>query len=85
VDADTCTGCETCLDRCQVNAIKVEDGTARIDKAGCIGCGLGVSTCPAESISLVHKAKGDLSPIFPDPLSLVQAIGKDKGKAFPFE
>jgi NAD-dependent dihydropyrimidine dehydrogenase PreA subunit len=85
VDADTCTGCETCLDRCQVNAIKVEDGTARIDKVKCIGCGLCVSTCPAESISLVHKWKDDLPVIFPDPLALVQAIGKEKGKAFPFE
>ena len=85
VDADMCTGCESCLDRCQVNAIRVEDGTARVDKARCIGCGLCASSCPAEAISIVHKEKGDLSTIFPDPLALVQAIGKEKGKAFPFE
>ncbi len=85
VDAEMCTGCESCLDRCQVNAIRVEDGTARVDKARCIGCGLCASACPAEAISIVHKEKGDLSVIFPDPLALVQAIGKEKGKAFPFE
>jgi len=85
VDGETCTGCESCLDRCQVNAIKVQDGSARIEKAKCIGCGLCVSTCPTESISIVHKGKEDLSVIFPDPMALLQAIGKEKGKAFPFE
>ena len=85
VDGETCTGCESCLDRCQVNAIQVQDGSARIEKAKCIGCGLCISTCPTESISIVHKERGDLSLIFPDPMSLLQAIGKEKGKAFPFE
>jgi NAD-dependent dihydropyrimidine dehydrogenase PreA subunit/DNA-binding MarR family transcriptional regulator len=85
VDPETCTGCESCVDRCQVNAIQVQDGIARIEKAKCIGCGLCVSTCPTASISLVHKEKDDLPIIFPDPLALVQAIGKEKGKAFPFE
>jgi Fe-S-cluster-containing hydrogenase component 2 len=68
-----------------VNAIQVQDGSAKIEKARCIGCGLCVSTCPTESISIVHKEKEDLSVIFPDPIALVQAIGKEKGKAFPFE
>jgi ferredoxin len=85
VDPETCTGCESCLDRCQVNAIQVQDGTAKIEKARCIGCGLCVSTCPSESISIVRKEKEDLSVIFPDPIALLQAIGKEKGKAFPFE
>ena len=85
VNQETCTGCEICLDRCQVNAIQVQDGIARIDKARCIGCGLCVPTCPTESVSIVHKGKEDLSIIFPDPMALLQAIGKEKGKAFPFE
>ncbi len=85
VDPETCTGCESCLDRCQVNAIQVQDGSAKIEKARCIGCGLCISTCPTECISIVHKEKDDLSVIFPDPIALVQAIGREKGKAFPFE
>jgi len=85
VDPETCIGCESCVDRCQVNAIRVEDASATIEKGRCIGCGLCVSTCPTESISIVHKAKEELSEIFPDPLALVQAIGKEKGKSFPFE
>jgi len=85
VDLETCTGCETCVDRCQVNAIQIQDGSAAIKKARCIGCGLCVSSCPTESISLVHREIGDLSEIFTDPISLVQAIGKEKGKVFPFD
>jgi len=85
VDPETCTGCESCVDRCQVNAIGVEDGSAKIAKAKCIGCGLCISTCPTESISIVYKEKDDLSIIFPDPMALVQAIGREKGKGFPFE
>ena len=85
VNGETCTGCEICLDRCQVNAIQVQDGSARIEKTKCIGCGLCVSTCPTESISMVHKGKEDLPVTFPDPMALLQAIGKEKGKAFPFE
>jgi Fe-S-cluster-containing hydrogenase component 2 len=73
------------VERCQVKAIRVEDGSAEIEKARCIGCGLCVSACPTESISIIRKGKDDLSVIFPDPMALVQAIGKEKGKAFPFE
>ncbi len=84
VDPETCTGCETCVDRCQVNAIKVEDGLAVINKGKCIGCGLCGATCPGESISIVQREREEMSEIFPDPIALVQAIGKEKGKPFPF-
>jgi Na+-translocating ferredoxin:NAD+ oxidoreductase RNF subunit RnfB len=56
VDADNCNGCEICLDRCQVEAITVdEDGLAHIDLNRCIGCGLCVTTCATEALELVQK------------------------------
>jgi ferredoxin len=85
VDADTCDGCETCTDRCQVDAIQIEDDLAIIDMATCIGCGLCVSTCPTESISMIHKEPDFLSHIFADDNELMQARAKDTGKAYPFE
>jgi ferredoxin len=85
IDPDECMGCESCVDRCQVHAIHVQDGTAEIEKARCIGCGLCVSACPTEAISMAHKDKEDISVMFPDSIALLQAIGKEKGKAFPFE
>lgn len=48
---DACTGCESCLDRCQFKAIEV-DGIARIDLDKCFGCGVCVPTCPGEALSL---------------------------------
>jgi ferredoxin/DNA-binding MarR family transcriptional regulator len=56
VDADACSGCETCLDRCQMEAITVEDDQAAIDLDRCIGCGLCVTTCTTQAMQLVKKA-----------------------------
>jgi Na+-translocating ferredoxin:NAD+ oxidoreductase RNF subunit RnfB len=85
VDADTCDGCETCTDRCQVDAIQIEDDLAIINMATCIGCGLCVSTCPTESISMIQKQPDFLSHIFADDNELMQARAKDTDKAYPFE
>jgi NAD-dependent dihydropyrimidine dehydrogenase PreA subunit len=57
VDKDECIGCETCLDRCHMDAIKMVNETAVIQLDRCIGCGLCVSTCPTGSIQLVKKAE----------------------------
>jgi len=60
VDEDECTGCETCLERCQMDAIAVVDGLAGIDLVRCIGCGLCVTTCPVDAIELVKKPDDEL-------------------------
>ena len=64
VDAETCSACETCVDRCQANAIKMGNDVSVIAKDRCIGCGLCASTCPTESISMIQKEQEDLSVIF---------------------
>jgi len=56
VDQDQCSGCEICLDRCQMGAVTMGgEGRAGIDQDRCIGCGLCVTTCPEEAIRLVPK------------------------------
>ncbi|MFO8049438.1 MAG: 4Fe-4S binding protein [Desulfosudaceae bacterium] len=56
VDAEECTGCETCLERCQMDALSLnQDEVAEVDPDRCIGCGLCVTTCPVEAITLVPK------------------------------
>ena len=59
VDSETCTGCETCLERCQMEAISMIDDTAIIDLYRCIGCGLCVSTCPSEAMHLRKKQESE--------------------------
>jgi len=51
LDEDECTGCETCVDRCQFHAIEVDD-IAIIDNEKCFGCGVCVPTCPSEALTL---------------------------------
>jgi Pyruvate/2-oxoacid:ferredoxin oxidoreductase delta subunit len=60
VDEEECTGCETCLERCQMDAIDVDDGIAAIKLERCIGCGLCVTTCPVDAIELVKKPEEEL-------------------------
>ncbi len=56
VDRVECNGCETCLDRCQMEAIKMnEDELAEINLDRCIGCGLCVATCPQDAIEMIPK------------------------------
>jgi electron transport complex protein RnfB len=56
VDRNECSGCETCLERCQMGAIEMnEDELAEIDLDRCIGCGLCVAACPQEAIQLTPK------------------------------
>ena len=56
VDEALCTGCETCLERCQMDAIFLNDEVhAVVNRDRCIGCGLCVTTCPTEAIVLEQK------------------------------
>jgi len=57
VDPELCTGCETCLDRCQMKAIAIDEGgAAKINLDRCIGCGLCVTTCPGQALRLEVKS-----------------------------
>lgn len=56
INGENCTGCEICLERCQMEAITMnKDGVAQVDLDRCIGCGLCVTTCPSEAIGLIPK------------------------------
>jgi ferredoxin len=53
LDADACTGCGQCVERCQFTAIAVDD-VAVIDLSKCYGCGNCVTTCPTGALSLAE-------------------------------
>lgn len=55
VNSEDCNGCETCLDRCQMEAIEMVDDKSIILLDRCIGCGLCVTTCPQEALRLIKK------------------------------
>ena len=60
VDAENCSGCEACIEKCQVNALRMNDeGIAEIDYDRCIGCGLCAPACPDDALALVPKPAED--------------------------
>ena len=62
VDTELCVGCGICEDRCNVDAVHVEDDVSVVDKARCIGCGVCVPTCTSEAITLIKKEEEILPP-----------------------
>jgi len=53
---EDCSGCGDCLERCQVQALTLEDDVVAIDASRCIGCGLCSTTCPTGCLELVRRA-----------------------------
>lgn len=51
--AENCTGCGECVERCQFKAISVDDIVA-IDLHKCYGCGNCVTVCPTNALTLVE-------------------------------
>ncbi len=62
VDANLCTACEACLDRCFFGAVSMEEGTAKVDESKCMGCGLCQVACAVEAISLTEVRDKDFVP-----------------------
>ena len=46
LDITRCTGCTTCLKHCPTEAIRIQDGHARIITDRCIDCGVCIRNCP---------------------------------------
>lgn len=62
VNEELCNGCETCVDGCQLEAIKIIDGIAVVDLNRCIGCGNCAANCPANAIELERNEKQSKPP-----------------------
>ena len=78
VDEDLCTACEVCTERCQMDAITVDD-TAHVDPDRCIGCGLCVPTCDFDAMMLheIDPAKHYVPPR--NTVATYLNLAKDRG------
>jgi len=47
-----CIGCGTCIANCDVKAIKLINGKAKIDPSICIGCAMCIAVCPVGAASV---------------------------------
>ncbi len=81
VDAELCTSCAICEDRCPVKAISM-NGTAKVDAALCIGCGLCATACAYDAVALLRK-----SEVIPphDHSAYNMQIAEEKGRQEVFK
>lgn len=64
VNSDDCNGCGTCLERCQMNALSLDEGLSvtSVNLDRCLGCGNCVDSCPSGAISMVEKDREIIPP-----------------------
>ncbi len=61
LDPENCTGCGTCVERCQMEALTLVDDKVSLTESYCIGCGNCVSVCPTETLKMVRHS--DARPV----------------------
>jgi len=83
VDDGLCSGCEACVERCQVSAISMgDDNVAVIDYERCLGCGICVSICAPEALRLEKRDDRIFTPAH-DALELLVMRSESTGRPYP--
>jgi len=63
VDAELCTGCGTCQERCHFGALILVDEICTVNAERCMGCGLCATACPTQALVLErHTAQERSEP-----------------------
>ncbi len=63
IDPDLCTACQECLERCPMNAIKIDNDVSEIIDGRCIGCGVCIPTCSDQAIALELRPGMEAPPV----------------------
>ena len=79
-DPEKCLACGVCVDRCQMDAIALEEDGIILDHKRCIGCGLCVSTCPGEALTMERKPEPEQHYVPRDMMESHIRLGKARGK-----
>ncbi|MFX1450435.1 MAG: ATP-binding protein [Promethearchaeota archaeon] len=86
IDPELCSGCSTCISRCQMHALKLVDDISTVNRDRCIGCGLCVPTCPSEAIRLQVREEKMVPPATLDELYTMILEEKNEAiKAYELE
>lgn len=78
IDTEICTGCESCVPYCPVEAIAVKDDHAEIDQDMCVECGVcyRASVCPMDAIVEPElKWPRTLRSLFSNPITVFEETG----------
>jgi ferredoxin len=55
IDEDACVGCGACIERCWMEALKMDGDLVVRDFNRCIGCGICRYVCPSDAMKLVRR------------------------------
>jgi len=78
IDEGLCSGCGTCVERCQMDAITLDDDVAKLNPKRCIGCGNCVIVCPENAITLDPKENPGIPPLTTN--DLFESIAEERKK-----
>ena len=78
--SDDCILCGTCVDRCFLDALSLDEdqGKAVVDPEKCIGCGVCAVSCPEEALKLHRYERSE--PTFQTAMELMMTVAKDNNR-----
>ena len=78
--SDDCILCGTCVDRCFLDALALDEdkGKAVVDPEKCIGCGVCAVSCPEEAMKLHRYERSE--PTFQTAMELMMTVAKDNNR-----
>jgi electron transport complex protein RnfB len=62
VNEERCIGCELCVERCQFDALMMDEKVARVNETRCVGCGVCVLACDQDAMHLVRRPADQVLP-----------------------
>ncbi len=80
VNQETCEACGACVNRCQMEAISINDGKAKINYDRCIGCGNCIVACAMKAVDLLKKKDEELYTPPENWMIAFLEIAKERGK-----
>ncbi len=81
VDEGECSGCGSCVDRCQMEALTLDGEVVTRTAESCIGCGLCISVCPTEALKMESRDEALVPPQNQRALrqSIISALQQSSG------
>ena len=85
VNGEQCMGCGDCIDRCQMEALSMQDDIVARDADRCIGCGLCISVCPTSAMRMEPREQRPIPPRDRMELNMAMTASAQRDEALPGE